>query len=121
MEYERKSIVSPEQNTCMPTLSEPAEITAFLERLLDDGGMREVEPEVRAQMLTDLRARLQNALFATFITKLPEADLPAFNALVEEKAPLERVQEFLATRIKNLETVVANALLDFRKQYVPGG
>lgn len=105
----------------MNTLSDPAEITVFLERILDNGGMKNVEPEVHQQMLTDLRSRLQNALFASFITKLPEADLPAFDALVEEKASLERIQTFLKSKIPNLDTLIADTLLAFRKQYVAEG
>lgn len=102
----------------MATPADPAEITVFLERMLDDGGMKDVEPGVRQQMLTDLRSRLQHALFAAFVTKLPEADLPAFDALVEEKASLERIQSFLKSKIPNLDTLIADTLLAFRKQYV---
>lgn len=98
--------------------NDPAEITVFLERVLDDGGMSNVEPAVREQMLNDLHARFRNALFASVITKLPEQDLPAFDALVQEHAPDERVQVFLRERIPNLDEYIAQAMLDFRKLYV---
>lgn len=100
------------------TFVEPAEVTVFLERVLADGGMANVEPEVREQMLKDLRSRLENKLFATLVMKLPENDLPAFNALVERKAPQEQIQEFLKTKIPNLDEVLAEAMLEFRRLYV---
>lgn len=100
------------------TFIEPAEATAFLERMLDDGGMKDLEAEVREQMLADLRSRLQNALFATVVMKLPEAELPAFNALIERNAPSTQLQEFIRERISNLDDVIAQAMLEFRKQYV---
>lgn len=100
------------------TFVEPAEVTAFLERMLDDGGMKDLQAEVREQMLADLRSRLQNALFATVVMKLPENDLPSFNALVERNAPSTQIQEFLRQRIANMDDVMAGAMLEFRKQYV---
>lgn len=100
------------------TIVEPAEVTAFLERLLDDGGMRELEPDVRAQMLEDLRLRFQNKLFAAVVMKLPERELPALDELITAKTPAPQIQEFLRTRIENLDQVMADAMIEFRKLYV---
>lgn len=100
------------------TYIEPAEVTMFLERMLDDGGMGDIESQVREQMLNDLRSRLQNKIFSSLIMKLHEADLPALNALIERKAPQEQVQEYLQQKISNLPEVVAEAMLEFRKLYV---
>lgn len=97
---------------------EPAEVTAFLERLLDDGGMRDTEPEVRKQMLDDLRVRFQNKLFATVVMKLPEKDLPALDELIQGQAPDHAVQDFIRQRISHLDDVLAEAMLEFRKLYV---
>ncbi len=99
-------------------VTEPAELTVFLERMLDDGGMKDVEPGIRQQMLADLRARLQNKIFAALVMRLPENDLPALDALVERNAPQDQVQQFLRERIANLDEVVAEAMLEFRKLYV---
>lgn len=101
-------------------LVEPAAVTAFLEQVLDDGGMKDVEPGLKGQMLQDLRTRLQNNLFATIVTKLPEEDLPAFEALVSKPAPQADVQQFIRQRLPNLDQLLAEAMLNFRKQYVKG-
>lgn len=94
------------------------EVTVFLERMLEEGGMVDLEPGVKQQMLDDLGLRLQNAIFVALLERLPENDLPAFNTLVEEKAPQEQIQQFLTARIPNLEEVTAQAMLDFRRLYV---
>jgi hypothetical protein len=93
-------------------------ITAFLDQLINDGGLGEVEPQTRQQMITDLRTRLQNSLFTRLITKLPESDLPAFDTMLEQKAKDEDVQNFLRERIPNIDEHIAQAMLDFRKGYV---
>lgn len=94
------------------------EITVFLEKMLEEGGMADVEPGVKQQMLDDLGLRLQNAIFVALLERLPEQDLPTFNTLVEEKASQEQIQQFLTARIPNLEEVTAQAMMDFRKMYV---
>lgn len=97
---------------------EPAAITAFLEKVLDDGGMRDVEPEVRQQMLKDLRVRMENAIFGMIVTKLPEQDLPKLDQMIEAKESQLAIQRFLRERISNLDEVTAQAMLDFRSHYV---
>ena len=100
------------------TIAEPAEVTVFLERILDDGGKKDVEPEVRQQMLDDLRQRFQNKLFATIVMKIPEQDLPALNDLIQRKAPESQVQDFVRAKLPNLDGVLAEAMTEFRKLYV---
>jgi len=100
------------------TFVEPASVTVFLQRMLDDGGMKDVEPEIKNQMLNDLRARLENKLFATMVMKLPEVDLPALDQLITAQAGPQQIQQFLRQRIPNLEEIVAEAMLEFRKEYV---
>ena len=55
----------------------------FLNLLLDEGGMDTVSVEVRAQMLVDLRKRLNERLFATVIANLSDEQISEFRALSE--------------------------------------
>lgn len=102
----------------MATIIEPAAITVFLNQLLDDGGGATIDPEVRTQMLNDLRSRLENRIFTTIVTKLPPAELPAFEALVTRPAPPAEVEVYLRAHLPNFDELIAESMLAFRSMYV---
>lgn len=96
----------------------PAEVRVFLEKMLVDGGMADVVPEVKEQMIDDLMTRLQSCVFAAVLAKLPEQDLPAFNELADRNAPQDDVQRFLVEHVPDIDAITGQAMLDFRAIYV---
>ena len=56
----------------------------FLNLLLDEGGMETVSPEVRVQMLSDLRLRLNQKIFAAILSQLDDAKVTQLRKLVDD-------------------------------------
>ncbi|MDP3795360.1 MAG: DUF5663 domain-containing protein [bacterium] len=89
----------------------------FLERLLGEKDLSDVDPEVRAQMKNDLRERLEDRINAAILAKMPTDKLEEFERLLENTDPGE-VQSFCQTHVPNLPEVVAEAMLGFRQTYL---
>lgn len=100
------------------SIIEPAAVTVFLNQLLDEGGGAAVDPEVRAQMLDDLRSRLENRIFTTIMTNLPPADLPAFEVLITRPAPPTEIETFLRAHLSNFDELIAGSMLELKRMYV---
>lgn len=101
-----------------PALTFAQVVTDFLNLLLDEGGMDNVSVEVRAQMLHDLRVRLNERLFATIILNLPEDKITEFRALSEKKDSGEALEKFIDGNISNAQEIFAGAFLTFRNDYL---
>ena len=92
-------------------------VTDFLNQILDDAGMTDLPPEVRQQMLVDLRARLEDRFLATIISVLKEDQLTQFRELTEQGAE-DKVAEFINTNIPNSQELFAQAMVTFKEQYL---
>ena len=90
----------------------------FLNQLLTDAGMDTVSAEVRQQMLSDLRARLENRLLGTIVMHLPEAEISNFNKLVEDPGAEEKVAKFIDEKVPDSSELFATAMLSFRNDYL---
>lgn len=110
--------IESERHRMATAIIEPASVTVFLNQLLDEGGGAAVDPEVRTQMLNDLRSRLENRIFTTILTKLPGAELPTFEKLVTQPAPPTEIETYLRAKLPNFDELIAESLLSFRKMYV---
>lgn len=101
-----------------PQLTFTQVVDDFLNRLLDEGGMDTVSVEVRAQMLRDLRVRLNERLFATVISNMPEEKITEFRTLSEKKASGEELEKFIDKNIPDSQEIFAGAFLTFRNDYL---
>jgi len=103
----------------IPQLTSAQFVEDFLQKLLADAGMDEVSADVKAQMLTDLRARVQDRLFGTVIMNLRDDDeVTLFRQLVESEPKSEVLEKFIDDHIPNAKDVFAQALLTFRNDYL---
>lgn len=90
----------------------------FLNLLLDEGGMNTASPEVRSQMMSDLKVRLNERLFATVISNMPEDKITEFRELSEKRASGEEIEKFIDQNIPDTQEVFAGAFLTFRNDYL---
>lgn len=93
-------------------------IEDFLKSLLEEAGMDTVSPEVYAQMMTDLKARLEDRLFGTVIMNLDDAKLTEFREMSEKGASGEELQKFIDTNVPDAQNLFSQAMLNFRKDYL---
>ena len=101
-----------------PQLTFAQFVDDFLSTLLDEGGMESVSPEVRAQMLTDLRKRLNERLFATIIVNLSDEKVTEFRELTDRTPADENFEKFIDENISNAQEVFAAAFMTFRNDYL---
>lgn len=100
------------------SIIQPAVISDFLEQIVAKGGGASIDPEVKAQMVEDLRHRLENIIFATLLKALPPEQLPAFETLVAKPATQPEIETFLRAHIKNLDGLIAETLVSFQAMYL---
>lgn len=101
-----------------PQLTFVRVIDDFLNLLLDEGGMDTVSVEVRAQMLRDLRVRLNERFFTTVITNLSDEKISQFRELSESKVPGEGLEKFIDQNIPNAKEIFAQVMITFRNNYL---
>lgn len=101
-----------------PQLTSNQVIENFLQKLLEEAGMDTVSSEVKEQMLKDLRLRLNDRLFGAVIANLTDEKLTEFRQITEKKVPEEELQKFIDANISNAQEVFAQAMADFRKDYL---
>ena len=102
----------------LPQFSSAQLMEDFLQQLLIDAGMDGVSPEVKDQMLTDLRARLEDRLLGTIILHLSEEDLVTFNKLSDDNASEEQVTKFIDEKIPDYAELAGQAMLQFKNDYL---
>ena len=93
-------------------------VSDFLNLLLDEGGMATVSPEVRAQMLNDLRVRLNEKIFAMILSQLDDKKVTEFRKLTEEKASSEELEKFIDDNVPNSQDFFSQVFMSFRDDYL---
>lgn len=93
-------------------------INAFVEKLIEEKGFEDLDPEVRQQMKSDLLDRAENRINAAILENMPKEKLAEFNELLNGLNNGEEVQSFCRDNIKNLDEVIAQTLMDFRSAYL---
>jgi hypothetical protein len=105
----------PENNTSSNQQSLTLE--TYVDRLLEEKDLEVSSPEVQEQLKKDLLVRVEDAINTAIITNLPERVLPEMENTLKT-GNVETVQKLAAKHIKNLDQVVAEALLRFRRTYI---
>ncbi len=95
-----------------------ANLETFVDGLLKEKAFQNLEPEVEAQLKTDLLNRLDDVINQALLDALTDDKLSVFESLVDKDASKEDIQKFLSDNIENMETVVTGALLKFRELYI---
>lgn len=98
----------------------PAEIRIFLESILQDAGIRDLDDKTHQQMLQELFTRLDNYILMAISDSLPADKLEIFTRMAENKASPEQMKSYLQENIPNSTELFAQAMLDFRDYYLSG-
>ena len=101
-----------------PSLTSAQYVEDFLQALLTEAGMDTVSAEVKEQMLTDLRARLQDRLFGTIVMNLSDGKLSEFRELVDNGGSQDELEKFVDANVPNSAEVFAQAMMTFRSDYL---
>ena len=89
-------------------------IHSFLVELLHDAGQTDLGSELEEVMVQDLAARLEDRLVLVCAQYLSEAQQEEVKTINDT----ETVMAYLKQEVPDFETVVAQALADFREVYI---
>jgi len=92
-------------------------IEEFVERLIKDKKFNEQDPEIIAQIKSDLLSRVENRINAMIISKLNSEKLSDFEKVLNTGSE-EEIQKFVKENIPNVEEKTAKELLDFKNIYL---
>ena len=89
----------------------------FVDRLINDKGFEEKDPEVIAQMKSELLERVENRINAMIISKMNPEKLDDFDKILDSGSE-EEIQDFVRKEIPDIDENVAKELLDFKDIYL---
>ncbi len=96
----------------------PPEIKNFLETLLSDSGMTNLDEEMQNEMIKELYARLDNYITSAIVKNMPPENLEEFIKLNEENKPKDEIENYIKEKMPNAGEVFAQAFSEFRELYL---
>lgn len=92
-------------------------IEEFVAKLIEDKGFDEKDPEILAQIKSDLIARVENRINAMILSELDQEKLPEFEKILENGSE-EEIQKFVRSNIPDIDEKTATELLTFKNIYL---
>ena len=97
-------------------------IDEFIENLLNEKGITDVEPEVRNELKSEMKARLEEQIDRAAVQALSEDKAIELAKLVEDpNFKNEQMVEFMKNSGVNLTEVALETMLRFRNFYLGTG
>lgn len=93
------------------------EINSFVDLLIEKKGFNETDPDVIAQIKSDLLDRVENRINAMIVSNLNGDKLSDFEKLLENGSE-EEMQAFVKSDIPDIDEKVARELLTFKNIYL---
>ena len=91
----------------------------FIESLLNDKGITNIEPDIRESLKADMKKRLEDQINRAAIEALPEEKAAELAKLVEQPGfTNEKMTEFITNSGINLTEVTLETMLRFRNFYL---
>jgi hypothetical protein len=95
------------------------ELDRFINQILDEKQLSGVTPEVRVQLVADLKERLLDQINRALITALPEEKIVEFNLLLDdETASDEAIRQFITNSGVDVQKVTLQTMLRFSELYL---
>lgn len=92
-------------------------VQAFVNKLIEEKNITDVEPEVLEQMKKDLLERVEKRVDAVVIEQLSPEQLAEFEKLLDGSDE-STLKNFCQNAIPNLNELIAAELLNFRTTYL---
>lgn len=94
-------------------------IDDFIEGLLTEKGITDLEPDVKEELVNDMKTRLMNQINEAAIMELSEEKADELARLVDDPAfDNAKMTEFMANSGVNLAEVTLDTMLKFRGFYL---
>ena len=92
-------------------------IEEYVDRLVEDKGFKEQDPEIITQIKSDLLDRVENTINAMIVVNLDSEKLPLFEKVLENGSE-EEIQNFVTSNVPDIDEKVAAELLNFKNIYL---
>ena len=96
----------------------PPEIREFLEALLKDADILNLDETQKEGMIQELFVQLDNFIAATVVKSLPPEKMEEFIRMSEEKSSQKELQTFLQANVPDAQKVFTDAFTQFRNLYL---
>lgn len=100
------------------TITITPEIREFLETLLTDANILNLDETQKEGMIQELFVQLDSFIAATVVKSLPPEKMEEFMKMSDEKRPQDEMQNFLQTNVPDVQNVFINAFTEFRNIYL---
>ena len=94
------------------------DINDFVDRLIEEKGVADMDLAVLAEFKKDLRERVNERINAAIVEHMPSHLLPEFETMLDDNVEPAVMQAYIQKHILNLPEVLAAALLDFKNAYL---
>lgn len=95
------------------------ELDRFINEILDEKQLSGVTPEVRVQLVADLKERLLDQINRALITALPDDKMTEFNTLLDDETISDdAVTLFIAGSGVDVQKVTIQTMLRFSELYL---
>lgn len=105
-----------QQTKQLPAMS--PEIRAFIEGLVEDAKLSNIDESMKEQLVEELYVRLDNYIASVIVENMPPEHLEEFIKMNEQGKSQQEVQQFFTEKLPNAGDVMASALLQFREMYL---
>jgi hypothetical protein len=96
-------------------------LNLFIEQLVLEAGMTNIEADLLPQMKKDMRVSLDRRLNAAMLRNLPPKKHKKFDKMLDKETDPDKFRDFLLKNIPNFNEVVTAVLSKFRSEYVRTG
>jgi PPE-repeat protein len=93
------------------------EIQQFIDKIVEEKGLATLDPEVVAQIKTDLSNDMNAMITARLVEQLPEGKQKELDQMLDNNATDSEIQTFMSKNIPNIEHIVSAALIEFKTLY----
>jgi hypothetical protein len=94
-----------------------AAVHKFLGDIVTDGA-GSVDPELHEEMIKELADRLENYLVDMYVRHLSRRECEEFIQLNKSGATSAAVEQYLKEHIPNIQQLMNQAFMEFRRQYI---
>lgn len=98
-------------------INNQASLSQFIDRLIEEKGMTNLDRDVLDQVKKDLLSRLEDRINAVILANIPPENLEFFEKMLDRSDEKE-IQSFCQRNIADLDNLVAAELVSFRKTYL---
>ena len=96
----------------------PPDMKVYIESLLNDAGMTELDDTLRNEMVQEIFIRLDKYITSVIIENMKPEDVELFIKMNDEGKSQEEMQTFIKEKIPNAQEVMTNAFINFRELYL---